>query len=132
LGGGIPAWLAGRVTVDSINLAYGMGLAGVPEGQAQMTVGGRVSGAVASVVVRSSGRGLRVTPMNGTYLVRFLIPRPGDTNTGIPDVRVTAYDAAGRSPGSPGEGNCYTAPNGTVVIGVRNKHWPCVPATPWR
>jgi hypothetical protein len=140
LGGGVPDWLAGPVTVDSTDLISGSIGAGVvipgnprlDKGQALMTVGGRVSGAVASVVLRSPTRTVRVTPTNGTYLVRFTVPTPGDSGPGIPQVQVTAYDAAGRSLGRPGEGNCYTAPDGHVVIGVRNKHWPCVPATRWR
>ena len=133
---GVPGWLAGPVTADSVDLLSTPGgpavpgLPRLPKGEALMAVGGRVSDAVASVVVRSSGRSVRVRPTNGTFLVRFLVPSPSVGQT-VPDVQVTAHDAAGGSLGQPGKGNCYTAPDGHVVIGVRNKNWPCLPATRW-
>lgn len=113
------AWLPGPVALDS-NGGNDTG----------WTVEGRVTGAVATVQVRASGRTARVTPVNGTYIARF--PAPGSTTDSR--VLVTAYDRGGRVVGTAdGEDNhCYTAPGGTVVIRGAAGGQNCRPATPWR
>lgn len=112
-----PDWLPGAVSVDNTS---GTDTAAVVEG--------RVTGAVASVVVVLSGRSLRVTPVNGTYIARFL-------NTAAPSdsPAVTAYDRAGNVLGrTGGETGCFTDGTGVVVIPGRAGGGDCRPATPWR
>jgi hypothetical protein len=92
-------------------------------------VAGRVTPAVASVLVRVGERTVRLRPVDGTYFVRFVEPLA----PALPVV--TAYDARGRVLATVQSRNgplttCYAAPDGTVVFGAptdRN----CTPAVRW-
>lgn len=110
-----PVWLSGAVSVDS---DAGTGSAVVIEG--------RVTGAATSVVVTVADHTLRVTPVNGTYIARFLVPLPPEHR-----LDVTAYQGGtvlGHAGAEPG---CFTDPAGAVVIGSRDDG-NCKPATHWR
>jgi hypothetical protein len=110
-----PAWLPGAVSVDNFS--------GTED---TVVVEGRVSGAVSSVVVTVHGRTLRMTPVNGTYIARFLAPLPPPDRP-----EVTAYDRAGKVLGRTGaDTGCYADGTGVVVIPGRGGG--CEPATPWR
>jgi hypothetical protein len=113
-------WLPGPVSVD------------LHSGDAtSQTVAGRVTSAVAEVEVFTSGHSQRVRPVNGTYVAR--ITGPGGQGTGT-DLRVTARDGSGRTLGTQGaaETDCFTGPDGTVVIQQGPATTGCRPATPWR
>lgn len=116
--GGFPGWLPGAVSVDSV--------AGT---EAAAVVEGRVTGAVTSVVVVLSGRSLRVTPVNGTYIARFRNAAAPSEPPGV-----TAYGRAGLVIGRAGaETGCFTDPAGRVVVhGRGGDDTGCRPASPWR
>jgi hypothetical protein len=124
-------WLPGPIAVD---LTEG----GVPGGW--MSIAGRVSAAVASVVVRFGDQSRRVTPVNGTFLVRFPSPTAMVEHTApagtVKDTSLaaTAYDGRGRVLGTwPSAGTiCVTAPGGGVVTGTPSPATRCVPAVRWR
>ena len=81
--------------------------------------------------MRRSGRTLRATPVNGTYIARF--PAPA-SDAGNGDTVVTAYDGGGRVLGTANgqSTGCFTGPGGEVVIPGRGRITDCHPATPWR
>jgi hypothetical protein len=134
-------WLPGAVALDLIEGDGTLGSA------AWTSVAGRVSPAVASVVVRVDDQSRRVTPANGTFLARF--PNPAGTAPATPAagtvqrtppagtekrqrITATAYDADGRMLGiSPDPGTCHRRPDGSEGTespsGVR-----CEPGTRWR
>ncbi|HST68012.1 MAG TPA: hypothetical protein VLM05_22770 [Mycobacteriales bacterium] len=116
--GGNPValqWLPGAISID---------LDGGDE--TGRTVAGRVTGRVATVRVRVDDRSTRIAPVNGTYLARL--------TGGGGRVDVTAYGRDGRpiETRTQGDIECYTTPDGTVVIQGSDRTTGCRPATPWR
>ena len=116
--GGDPVslqWLPGPVSID-LN-------SGDETGQ---TVAGRVTSAVAQVELLAGPYSERVRPVNGTYLIRV----PGAET----DVEVIAYGRDGRPLEARKQGDieCYTSPDGAVVIQGSDRTTDCRRATPWR
>jgi hypothetical protein len=110
-----PHWLPGAVSVDDDSGT-----------DSAVVVAGRVTGTVTSVVVAIGDHRLRVLPVNGTYIARFLVPIPPTDS-----LEVTAYDRIGTVLGRAGaQDACFTDPAGAVVIGRDSGN--CRPATPWR
>jgi hypothetical protein len=124
---GLPDWLTGPVQVDHDG-------GSAARRTAQQVVGGRVSPAVSTLLVQAGDQSRRVPVVNGTFLARFLTAVDTPFSWQPASVRATAYDARGRVLGSfpGGKQTCFTAPDGSVVIGARTAGTRCVPATRWR
>lgn len=129
-------WLPGPVSVDQQgSTPGGVRHSGdtVPVGRGYDLVEGRVGRDVARLEVRIGSDRMTVTPVNGTYIARFV-----RTTTWRPDPArdwtITAYDRNGTELTTldPMPTGCFVAPTGEVVYGPPDTpRLKCRPAQLW-
>lgn len=135
----LTEWLPGVLAVDGSSLAEGglprEGTVGGPGSPGYYLAEGRVTSAVARVVVSFGGKQATFRPQNRTFLVRLVFSstwKPAAADTLV----ITAYDRNGRlltTYDQSGPQPCYQTPDGQVIGGRYAVPTPdCKDALPWR
>lgn len=135
----VTEWLPGVLAVDGSSAAEGgqprKGTVGGPGSPGYYLAEGRVSSAVARVVVSFGGEQATFRPQNRAFLVRLVFSstwKPAAADTLV----ITAYDRSGRlltTYDQDGPQPCYRTPDGQVISGKYEVPTPdCKVALPWQ
>ena len=123
---GTTEWLPGTIALDDASTEMTDGTSTWVRSHA---FGGRVAAGITQVRIDAGGRRVVVKVVNGTYLAQVTAA----PKTAPGSWTITGYDKDGgvvdvlRDTPS----GCYTAPDGTVVVGDRASDPTCTPATRW-